>query len=325
MRVILLLSLLSLPRAGLLGQQESVYSMYMFNRQAQNPAYAGAKADWALTMLYRRQWTGFQGSPNTVNLSLHRATLNRRHGFGGVVMYDRIGDFSRSFVAGNYAYKIKMPVGGNDVGYLSLGLQAAALQTSWRGDEAILINPNDPSIPAVEESGFAPDVGTGAYFHTSKWFVGASALHLVPFEMNLVDGGDAELNRFFSLTGGGDIPLGSLQQNIVLSPSAFIRFEEDAPIQLDVNANLTFYDRVWVGGILRGNVAPNEENAQADLSLIQSASVTAGFFPVPALRVGYAFDIGLSDFSDHHTGAHELMIGYEFGYDREQVISPRYF
>ena len=38
-----------------------MYSMYMFNGLAVNPAYAGSRERVAVSALYRHQWTGMEG------------------------------------------------------------------------------------------------------------------------------------------------------------------------------------------------------------------------------------------------------------------------
>ncbi|NJK84494.1 MAG: type IX secretion system membrane protein PorP/SprF [Saprospiraceae bacterium] len=52
-------------------QQPSQYSLYMFNRMAYNPAYAGLDNSLSTTGVFRRQWVNLQGSPIAQHLNLH--------------------------------------------------------------------------------------------------------------------------------------------------------------------------------------------------------------------------------------------------------------
>ena len=52
-------------------QQDPQFSMYMFNRQVLNPAFAGAMGSTNLTTAGRSQWVGIDGHPNTFSLSFN--------------------------------------------------------------------------------------------------------------------------------------------------------------------------------------------------------------------------------------------------------------
>ena len=52
-------------------QQIPVMSQYMFNGLVINPAYAGSKDYMSTTLMVRKQWAGYEGSPVTENASIH--------------------------------------------------------------------------------------------------------------------------------------------------------------------------------------------------------------------------------------------------------------
>jgi hypothetical protein len=43
------------------------------------------------------------------------------------------------------------------------------------------------------------------------------------------------------------------------------------------------------------------------------------------LRLGYSYDFTLTDVKDYSSGSHEIMLGYDFGYDIMKIKTPRYF
>ena len=47
----------------LFAQQAPMTTQYMFNTLLINPAYAGSKPFTSATMMVRKQWAGFKGSP----------------------------------------------------------------------------------------------------------------------------------------------------------------------------------------------------------------------------------------------------------------------
>ncbi len=68
--------------AELSAQQDAMYSQYMFNTQAINPAYAGSKDGLSAALISRNQWVGFEGAPNTTSFSAHAPLLGKRVGIG---------------------------------------------------------------------------------------------------------------------------------------------------------------------------------------------------------------------------------------------------
>ena len=58
-------------------QQEMLYTQYMFNELAINPAYAGNHDALSLTCLARKQWIGLNGSPSTYTFTGDMPVMNK--------------------------------------------------------------------------------------------------------------------------------------------------------------------------------------------------------------------------------------------------------
>ena len=91
MKRLLHIALLLLLATPIFAQEDPMYSQFMFNKLAFNPAYAGSHEQMSVTMLGRRQWMGFEGAPKTENLAFHLPTADQRHGFGFNLVNDRVG------------------------------------------------------------------------------------------------------------------------------------------------------------------------------------------------------------------------------------------
>src|SRR6187399_1158272 len=63
-------------------QQDPMYSQYMFNHQVLNPAYVGSWGYFTSNIIYRKQWVGMNGAPETGSFSFHTPSKNDHHGFG---------------------------------------------------------------------------------------------------------------------------------------------------------------------------------------------------------------------------------------------------
>lgn len=88
------------------------------------------------------------------------------------------------------------------------------------------------------------------------------------------------------------------------------KYVNAAPMQLDLNCNFWFYDVFALGVSYR-----------TDKTLIGLLEIQA----TPQFRVGYAYDMNFSKLSTLNTGSHEVMMRYEFAFNKKKVLTPRYF
>ena len=78
-----LLALLLLFVIDLQAQNDPLFSQYMFNKLAFNPAYAGSRYGLSIDALYRTQWTKLDGAPTDMMLTAHNVSNNDKYGYGG--------------------------------------------------------------------------------------------------------------------------------------------------------------------------------------------------------------------------------------------------
>ena len=71
----LLILLFFVAISGVYAQQESQFTQFMYNKLLINPAYAGSRGVPSVTAVYRSQWVGFEGAPQSM-----LATFNRSEG-----------------------------------------------------------------------------------------------------------------------------------------------------------------------------------------------------------------------------------------------------
>lgn len=295
-----------------MAQQESIYTQYMFNRLIINPAYAGVKNCMDLTMVYRHQWLSFPNAPKQIALSGHTAIDRWNSGIGIFATGDFIGAFRNTSVGFDYAYHIKI----NEQYHLSLGLQGAVLQFSIDEDLISVANNSDVTFAAqTGQTVFRPDAGAGCFLVSERFYVGASALHIVPVEFPVYEQATASrLIPHYFFTAGGDLKIANGWK---ISPSTFIRYASRTPFQADVSALLTHKKSLWFGGGYRWN----------DALLFYF-----GIFIRENLRLGYSFDFTTSGLNIGNTfGTHELMLKYTICKKRanpaikRKVVTPEYF
>ena len=72
-------------------QQDPQYSHYMFNSFVFNPSLAGNKPSLSMVGLFRAQYVGFDGGPQTQTISAHMPAPSLKGGIGLHIINDQIG------------------------------------------------------------------------------------------------------------------------------------------------------------------------------------------------------------------------------------------
>ena len=74
-------------------QQDPQFSQNMFNHMTVNPAFAGQQNRWVVSGIYRNQWQGMEGAPETYALNVDGALrIGKTNGGVGLNMLsDKLG------------------------------------------------------------------------------------------------------------------------------------------------------------------------------------------------------------------------------------------
>lgn len=283
-------------------QQDPMYSQYMFNTLAFNPAYAGSANVFTAMALSRHQWVGFKGAPATQTLSLHSPLPGNKLALGGNVIHDVAGPAKQNSVFLSAAYRIRT---GEDT-RLAFGLSGGfnLFQADLASLGTVEVEPHNANISGK----LLPNFGFGMYWHAPRYYVGISAPKLL--ENTIGEDGRVATGREFRhyfLMAGYVMDLG---RDLKFKPALMARVVEGAPLSMDVNANFLLRERIWFGAMYR---------------LGNALGVMAQYQINEQLRVGYAFDMTTTTLGAYNAGTHELMLGYDLKYTKGRTISPRYF
>lgn len=305
-KTLIIISLISFCQSAL-AQQEAMYSQYMFNTLAINPAYAGSRNVASATALYRSQWVGIPGAPKTSTFTFDAPVDSKNIGIGLQVYNDRIGITNTTGAFASYAYRIRL-----NTGTLAFGLQAGASQ--YLADfTSVALNTGGASDIAFSQNinKWLVDLGVGVYYNSDKFYIGLSSPQLLNNKLNnfTVQNENAfagqEIHLF--LASGYVFPLGG---DMNLKSSVLLKAVQGAPIEADFDGMLWFGSAFSVGAQYR---------TAADVSGIVELQVT------PQIRLGYSYDYSTTKLVQYNSGSHELMLRYEFGYSKGKILSPRYF
>lgn len=306
MKKIIYSIILAFAGTSLYAQQDAMYSQYMFNMMAVNPAYAGSREVLSITGLTRAQWVGVEGAPVSNTLSLDMPIKSKKVGLGLQVFNDKIGVTSSSGFYASYAYRIKF-----ERSTLAFGLQGGMVHFTTNYAQLRL---NSSPATAAPDNAFRenssviiPSAGAGIYLSDDRYYIGASLPNL--FNTQISSGSEVQVNKYNHLFLMGGYVF-KLNRDFKLKPSALLKAVKGAPMQLDLNLNLWMYDVFAIGGSYRTG------DAAVAMVEVQAA---------PNFRIGYAFDYSFGALRHFHSGSHELMLRYEFGYTKDKILTPRYF
>jgi type IX secretion system PorP/SprF family membrane protein len=297
-------------------QQVPQFSQYMFNGIYINPAYAGYKDIFYGHMVYRKQWVGINGTPQTTMLSVDGA-LSKGSSIGFVYTNDKIGEtYSNGFMV-DYAYRIQIMEGGR----LSFGLSAGMVHHGFNlanfADEDGEIDPEALNAKNVWKPGF----DAGLYFDMKNFYAGFSIMGLVA---NKADSKSFQVIRTdanYFLTFGGLIPLNA---NLKLLPSALLKTDMKNPMTFDINALLMLNDRFAIGGSYRTGVlwfSDVEKNTMQK----DAISIITEIYVTEKIRLGMAYDFSLNKVMSGANGSFEVSLGYYFLKPKKKYVTPRYF
>ena len=290
-----------------LAQQEVMVSQYMFNQLFLNPAYAGSHGYAGASLLHREQWTGMEGAPRTSMLAVDGPVMNNKMGLGFTLVHDQIGVSRDLDMSAHYAYHLRVSEGSR----LALGLRAGISLYSARLSDLIYWDANDQVFQNDISNAVVGKFGFGAYWYDATSYVGVS----VP-TITAADGAisvqnasalDHYFTRHFYLHAGKVFPLG---EYFDLKPSTLVKVMPDTPVEVDVNLNVLYRERIWLGAGYRTGDA---------------VVAMAEYQITPQLRIGYAYDMTTSRLRNFNSGSHEVMLGVDFGRDLLKIKTPRYF
>ena len=288
-------------------QQEVMISQYMFNGLLLNPAYAGSHPYMSGSLLHREQWTGIEGAPTTSILAIDGPLWNNKMGLGFTIAHDRIGISRDMEMAGHYAYRIKT----GEYGKLAFGLKAGISLYSARISDLIYWDANDALYQQNISNEVVGKFGFGLYWYDDRSFVGVSVPTLYAADGAITTDATNAIDHYFTqhyyLYAGHVF---ELNEDFDLKPSVLLKYQKQAPPEVDVNVNALYKDRFWLGiGYRTGDAVVGMVEYQVN----------------PMFRVGYAYDMTTSLLKRYVGGSHEIMLGIDLGKEPIRIKSPRYF
>jgi len=270
-------------------QQESYYSLYRYNMQVINPAFAGSEEIDFVTILNRTQWLTEKDSPQTNAFSFSSKRKNNV-GIGLSVVSDKVFVESQTFSYVDFSYSLKL----NEKSDIFLGLKAGGnfYRSSLSNLEDYVSVP-DPSQQEFRR--FNANLGVGFLLKNPSYWVSFS----IPRIFNVKRDEDLSIgakDRVHSYLGTG-LNL-SLNNNLILKPAILLRKVVTLPLSADFSTFLSINNTVDFGLAYRTN---SSFSGMAYIKIFDN------------LNLGYAYEFPTeNNLRNLSIKTHELLLQFRF-------------
>jgi type IX secretion system PorP/SprF family membrane protein len=302
-------------------QQEAMYSQYVFNPMAINPAMGSSTNEATTKVIYRKKFMGgdFEGDPQTQTVVVDLPLKNEKMGVGIQLYNDIAGVVKSTGGYGIYYYKAQL----NDQLTLSMGVQAGFTNFRANLTSVQLIDPKDPNF-GQNINKMLPSVGAGINLSNDKWSLAIAAPQLIRTNLSLVDNPNANYTttnaRFLFSMFSYNFRLNTA---VKLMPSILAKMLENVPVAFDYNLKASFNDKFLLGGSYR--TAGSKFNEASTQTRLGDAFLAFTEIQIsPKLRFGYSYNIPTTK-GMYDSGSHEVLLSFRFLKNQEETITdPRF-
>ena len=271
-------------------QQDPNFTLYNFNMNLINPAYAGSSGEKEISLGYRSQWIGVSEAPNTQALT-YTTPLKNNLGLGISVMRDQVFVLQETDIAVDVSYKLKI----SETHDLYFGVKA--------GGSFINIDLNKAGASGADplfvqnESFFNPQFGAGAYLRHDDFYISISSPNFLNGKRYVKQGNapKAAVDNLHMYYGAGYHF--SVNDNVQITPGVMYRNTDGAPSSTDLNATVKY----------------NKIEAGMNYRVDEMYSIFTMFNIIDNVKFGAAYDFTTSKINQvNDNGSMEIMIKYQF-------------
>lgn len=286
-------------------QQDFQFTQYMYDRLSFNPGFAGIDGKICATGIFRQQWSGFDGSPQTMLLNVHGPVKAIKGGLGLSVFKDKLGQFNDTYARVSYSYHLGLGGGILGIGVAG-GMVSKSLAFSWLPPDGVNTITTDNAIPDNAISQTTYDLSLGLYYAGPNYYVGLSSTHLS--ESDLSSLGYLNKRHYYVVAGYNYTLPGS--GDWMLKPTVLVK-SDAASTQVDISLRGMWRNMVWAG------ISYRLQDAIAPILGYQQP-LGKGM-----IKIGYSYDITTSEIKNYSNGSHEIMLNYCFNLDPQPKVQRK--
>ena len=272
-------------------QQDPNFTLYNFNMNIINPAYAGTKDSPELNLVYRSQFLGIDDAPRTVSMAYSK-NVGRNLGIGISLINDKVFILKQTDVAVDISYKIKL----SEQTKLYFGLKAGGGFTNI--DLTRAYDGGDDPLFLENQDFLNPHVGAGIHVQNEKFYITVSTPNFLKGKRYEKQGNAPTVaidNSHFYLGTGVNL---SLSENLMVTPMFMMRNVEGVPNSYDMGAAFDIHKKVIIGMNYR------VKEMISSYTLLDVSD---------KLKFGVAYDVTMSDlYLVDQRGSIEFIFKYQF-------------
>ncbi len=288
-------------------QQSAQFSQYLYNCGSINPAFNGQNDRIGFLLMHRSQWMGLEGAPSSQLFNFDMPLMNQKITAGLYVFNESIGARRFSTAQARGAYHINM-----NGSMLSFGFRAGIFNWHINQSDLLYETTSDPSSLVNAPNAMVPNFDAGMFYYGKKFLGGISSFNLTEPDFYTstsamsIETGNRLKRHYFAIVGYKI----QLNDNLVLRPSALLKYADGAPFNFDINMALIVKEKFHAAVTYRSS---------------QMISAMLQFYFNGHLHAGYSFDYTLSELQQFAgMGTHEIFIGYDIFLKSKPMVTPRF-
>lgn len=272
-------------------QQQLHLSQYTLHQPFLNPASTAMIKNMNGALVYRHQWTGFDGAPKVAGVNFNVPFKKQRNFLGVTVFNDQIGVNNRTDISATYAHRL--PLGQKSS--LAFGLSASVALLKSNLSEVETTDDGDPVFTSDTKTFAAPDFKFGINFFMKRFYIGFALPRILDNQITYNQGYSSDIGfdyktLHYHLHTGYKF---RLSDRFDLQTAALVKMVVGAPVQFDVSAMVDYNNLLALGAAYR---------SQQVIVAMANVRITKYF------RLGYAYDYNFTDLRQVSTGSHEIML-----------------
>jgi type IX secretion system PorP/SprF family membrane protein len=273
-----------------IAQQDPNFTLYNFNMNIINPAFAGSTDAKQISLGYRSQWVGVSDAPNTQAINF-TTPLRRGLGLGISLVRDQVFVLQETDLTVDVSYKVQLSNTHDLFFGVKTGASTINIDLTNAGAHG-----SDPLF-SQNQSFVNMQFGAGAYLKHENYYVSISSPNFLTGERYVKQGNAprAAVDNLHMYYGAGYHF--KVSEMVTLSPAIMHRSTQGAPSSTDINATVN-YNNIQAGMNYRVN---------------EMYSIFALFDIIENVRFGAAYDFTTSKINEvNKNGSMEVLIRYQF-------------
>jgi type IX secretion system PorP/SprF family membrane protein len=271
-------------------QQDPNFTLYNFNMNVINPAFAGSTGVKQINLGYRSQWIGVSDAPNTQVIN-YTTPLKHGLGLGVSLVRDQVFVLQETDLTVDLSYKLQL----SETHDLFFGVKTGSSIVNIDLNKAGA-SENDPLFTG-NQIFTNTQFGAGAYLRHQNYYVSISSPNFLTGKRYIKQGNapKAAVDNLHMYYGAGYHF--KMNENVKITSAFMHRSTEGAPSSTDINATVDY----------------NNIQAGMNYRVDEMYSIFTLFNIMDNVRFGAAYDFTTSKINQvNNNGSIEMLIRYQF-------------